>query len=153
MEKLTLSPTFATRLPEVAAGRASSLDVEVLGVPDGLDNLELHVKVGESFAIAPARRVPGGAWRVYASGAFFPAAGAFPYHLTARDALGNSRWLGSGRVRVEESVLNVDGAEVPPIPADTYVRNPVTGLYHLLTVTADEDGSLTPEIADEGITR
>ena len=151
--KLALSSAYGTDLPELTVGRASSLDLTVSGVPADLENLELHVRVGADFAIAAARRLPGGDWAAYASPAYFPSEGLVSYHLTARDSHGNTRWLGSGRIRVRPSVLNVDGADVPPIPADTYVRNPVTGLYHLLTVSVDADGNLTPEIADEGITR
>ena len=151
--KLALSKAYGTELPELRVGRASSLDLTLAGVPADLENLELHVKVGEAFAIAVARRIPGGEWAAYASPAFFPTVGTAAYHLTAKDPEGNSRWLGAGRVRILDSVLNVDGAQAPILPDDTYVRNPVTGLYHLLTVTADEDGNLTPEIADEGITR
>lgn len=143
------------RLPELAVGRASSLELSLAGVPDGLENVEVHVrKIGtESYGVAVARRTPGGEWQAYMNGAYFPDAGRSGYYVTARTERGDSRLLGSGTVEILPSVLNIDAAEVPIIPVDTYVRDPNTGLYHLLTVTVDEDGSLVPEIAREGIVR
>jgi hypothetical protein len=151
---ITLKPAsvqFTKHLPELTQGRASALHLRVHGVPDDLDNVELHAYVGTELAVVIGRRLIGGVWTFYANGAFFPNEGISKYHLTAKDDEGGSVWLGSGRLRVVPSVLNVDDAEAPILPKDTYVRNPVTGLYHLLTVKADEDGLLTPEIADEGV--
>ena len=39
------------------------------------------------------------------------------------------------------------------IPADTYIRNPATGLYHLLTAELNEDGELTISLDPEGVER
>ena len=48
-----------------------------------------------------------------------------------------------------------DGSPVTPeiIPADTYIRNPATGLYHKLTAAVNEYGELRIDLESEGIQR
>lgn len=88
----------------------------------------------------------------YCSPFCFPAVSDdLTYSVIATDTEGHPRWLGTGSLRVLPCPAN-GSATVPEIvPADTYIRNPATGLYHKLTATLDEDGNLTLNLADEGI--
>ena len=58
----------------------------------------------------------------------------------------------TGRLFVEQSVLNVSEEDVPLVPEETWVRNPATGLWHKLEVTV-EDGVLVPEFSNVGVSR
>ena len=85
---------------------------------------------------------------------FFPdAADALEYHIMATDANDNPRWLGTGPLIVRDNPA--DGSPVTPeiIPADTYIRNPATGLYHKLTAAVNEYGELSIDLESEGIQR
>ena len=94
----------------------------------------------------------GGDWRLYASGLYFPDEGRAKYRVSARTPQGDSVYLGAGALEIAPSSLNVDEADLPIVPEDTYLRNPATGLWHKLTCTFD-DGMLTPIIAKEGVTK
>lgn len=124
--------------------------------PDDTDTLAIQFgRVGENLAnfTVAATRVDGG-FRAYASPFNFPTASdALRYHVIATDLNGNPRWLGSGLLRVRENPA--DGSPVVPeiIPADTYIRNPATGLYHKLTASVNEYGELSIDLEPEGIER
>ena len=93
-------------------------------------------------------------FRCYFAPFYFPdTSEELKYHVIGLDESGNPRWLGSGALRVQENPAS--GGAIPPeiIPADTYIRNPSTGLYHKLTATVDEDGNLTIDLASEGVSR
>ena len=78
---------------------------------------------------------------------------ALEYHIIGTDGHGNARWLGTGPLIVRDNPAN--GSPVPPevIPADTYIRNPVTGLYHKLLADVNELGEITTYCDPEGIQR
>ena len=42
------------------------------------------------------------------------------------------------------------GGEAPIIPAEPYVRNAATGLYHKLTAEVNELGQITVKVSQEG---
>lgn len=137
----------------VSVGRASTLIAEVLNAPDGLQELQLHIgRIGrDDFISIPAMPRTDGRWAVYASGLNFQDEGVTKYHVTGIEARGGSVWLGSGRLEILPSVLNADSGSISPVPEDTYIRNPDTGLWHKLTVEVF-DGVLTP-VVGEGVTR
>lgn len=88
----------------------------------------------------------------YCSPFCFPAVSdELTYSVVATDAENHPRWLGTGPLRVLENPANGSSTPPPIVPADTYIRNPATGLYHLLTATADEDGNITLNLSDEGV--
>ena len=149
-------------LRTVWQGALSSAVCVVHGVPGDIESL------GVVFGVAPTGDVPhdpptyradateqaDGTWRAYCSPFIFPTAGlALQYSLVGVDAQANPRWLGTGQLNVVECPADGSGDAPPIVPSDTYIRNPVTGLYHLLTATVDEDGNLTMNLADEGIER
>ncbi len=138
----------------ITVGRGSALWLEIVGVPGGVENVVFHAgRPGtENYSTVAASPLPDGRWSVYASGLHFPNVGTGKYHVTGRDARGGSVWLGSGRLNVEQSVLNVDEGDIPLVPEDAYVRNPATGLWHKLEVTV-ENGVLVPEFSDQGVSR
>ncbi len=148
------TPGEKTMLRAITVGRGSALELEIVGAPDGLENLMLHVgRPGtDNYSVAAASPIPDGRWAVYASGLHFPEVGVGKYHVTGRDGRGGSVWLGCGRLLVEQSVLNVDEEDVPLVPEDAYVRNPATGLWHKLEVTV-ENGVLVPEFSNQGVSR
>lgn len=143
-------------------GVLSSAVVIIHGMPADIDSS------GIVFGVAPtgttphdpptyraaATRQSDGTWRAYVSPYTFPVVGlSLEYSVVGVDVVGNPRWLGTGQLNVMDcpAAGSSDAPEV--IPADTYVRNPVTGLYHKLTAIVDEDGNLTINLAEEGIER
>jgi hypothetical protein len=158
MEKTTI---WANRLganktlSPLSVGRGSALDCLIDGLPEDVTNVQFHAgrpnRAGV-FSVVTATRLPDGRWAVYANGLHFPDAGSAKYHVTGRDGKGNNVWLGCGPLAVLPSVLNIAEEEAPIVPEDTYIRNPVTGLWHKLLVSV-EGGALVPEIENEGVTR
>ena len=142
----------------ISAGVLSSLDAEIIDVPYGMVALALLFEYGTGTTNyqAACTKVRGDFWTCYANPYVFPAAsddGSLHYHVVGTDAHGNQKWLGTGQLRVLANPAN-GSSDIPTVvPHDTYIRNPVTGLYHLLTATVDEDGNITLNLADEGIER
>ena len=141
-------------LPAAEVGRASAFRALLVGVPGDLENVEVHFATPTNASGTPVRcdAMPGGDWRVYASGIYFPDEGKAKYRVTARTPQGDSVHLGEGALRIVPSSLNVDAAAIPIVPEDTYLRNPLTGLWHKLTCTI-EDGAITPSVSETGVTR
>ena len=147
-------------------GRLSSA-VFVIGgdVPDDIDTIA--VQIGRTpdpnthqprpNYTAAATRQTDGTFRCYLSPFYFPEiAPDLHYHVIGTDTAAptaNPRWLGTGDLRILENPAN--GSSVSPeiIPADTYIRNPATGLYHKLVAEVNEDGELSVAIEKEGISK
>ena len=90
----------------ITVGRASALNLTVIGVPANVENVLLHVSTpGAVETYTPVAADPGkdGRWSIYATGVFFPEAGLAKYHITGRDDKGNSVWLGGGRLNILQS--------------------------------------------------
>ena len=129
-------------LDTLAVGRGSSIEFELAGLPEGVENVTVHVGRPESDTHAAAR-----------AGLYFPTEGMSDWHVTAKDKRGNAVWFGRGRLDIVPTVLgDADGQEPPILPDDTFIRNPVTGLWHRLTVDV-ENGQLVPTIESEGVER
>lgn len=141
-------------LPSAEVGRASAFRALLVGVPADLENVEVHfaTPTDASGKAVKCTAVPGGDWRVYASGLYFPDEGKAKYRVSAKTPEGDSVHLGEGALRVVASSLNVDEAELPIVPEETYLRNPQTGLWHKLTCTI-EDGDMVPLISKNGVTK
>lgn len=144
-------------------GRLSSAVFVVCGdIPDDVDTIAVQIGRTEdpdtrrprpNFTAAAARQCDG-TFRCYLSPFHFPdASDALEYHVVGADANGNARWLGGSALSVLDNPA--DGSPVPPeiVPADTYIRNPATGLYHKLTAALDEDGGITINLEEEGVER
>ena len=142
-------------------GKLSSA-VFVIGgdVPDDIDSLTVEIErtpdqnthQPRPNYTAAATRQADGTFRCYLSPFYFPEiASDLRYHVVSTDKNGNPRWLGTGDLRILENPAN--GSSVAPeiIPADTYIRNPATGLYHKLVAEVNEDGELSVAIEKEGI--
>ena len=139
---------------KIYAGVLSSLDVIVKGVPMGVSDLEIRFDAaGRDRPIsARGRMVQDGVWHVYAMPFCFPsAAGDLKYEIVCTDEGGNARWLGTGALAVLACSAAGSGEEPQIVPRDTYLRNPVTGLYHRLVAEVDEDGVLTVAVDQEGV--
>lgn len=143
-------------------GVLSSAVMVVHGVPADVDGLGIVFGVAPTGATphdppvyrAVATKQADGTWRAYVQPAVFPLVGlSLEYSVVGMDVLDNPRWLGTGQLNVVACPA-AGSADAPDIiPADTYIRNPLTGLYHKLTAVVDEDGNLTINLADEGIER
>jgi hypothetical protein len=147
-------------LRQVWVGELSSADFTVRKVPSFLDNVRIAIATpgttnqdGEVYT-CPGTMSADGTWHVYANPYVFPRAGVnLEYNVLADDENGNPRWLGSGILEVRTCPAGGSGTPPPVVPRDTYIRNLVTGKYHLLTASVDEDGNLTIDLATEGIDR
>lgn len=144
-------------------GKLSSAVMRIVGdIPDDIDGLAVQIGRTEdptthqprpNYAVAATRKADG-TFRCYLSPFLFPdVSDALEYHILALDERGNPRWLGSGALIVRDNPA--DGNPVAPdiIPADTYIRNPVTGLYHKLTAEVNELGEIAVGVESEGIER
>ncbi len=143
-------------LRAVWAGALSSLTLYVEDVPPGFAAVEVQFGAPGRAAPFRAEGVPErcGVWRVYAMPWCFPeAADGLEYQVVGTDAEGARAWLGTGTLTVRAN--NAQGSADAPaiIPADTYVRNPVTGLYHKLTAEVNEHGEVTVAVEEEGVER
>ena len=146
------------------AGRLSSA-VFIIGgdIPDDIDGITVQIgrtddptthQPRQNFTVAANRNADGKTFRCYIAPFFFPdVSAALEYHVLGMDMNGNARWLGTGPLIVRENPAN--GSPVPPeiIPADTYIRNPVTGLYHKLTAAVNDLGEIVIDCDPEGIER
>lgn len=104
--------------------------------------------------VAVATLQEDGFWRCYLTPlCFSDVASDLKYDLIGVDSQGNSRHLGVGTLRVLTSHLTEDGRLPDIIPQDTYVYNPVTGLYHKLVAEIDESGVITTSVEQEGVER
>lgn len=147
-------------------GKLSSAVFVIWGdIPDDVDTITVQIGRTEdpdthqprpNFTAA-ATEVEGQTprcFRAYLSPFLFPdTSDALEYHVVATDTNGNPRWLGTGPLVVRDNPA--DGSPVAPeiIPADTYIRNPATGLYHKLTAAVNEYGELSIDLESEGIHR
>lgn len=104
--------------------------------------------------VAPATLQEDGIWRAYLTPlCFSDVASDLQYDLIGVDASGNARHLGVGALRVLDGNLTSEGTLPDIIPADTYLYNPTTGLYHKLIATIDESGVITTALEQEGVER
>lgn len=141
-------------LPEISVGRASAFVGKIVGVPAEYENVQIafgNAENGSCFP-CPCNAKPGGDWGVYANGAYFLTVGKAFYHVTAKTPNGDSIYLGSGALRITQSVLNVEPSNVPVIPDECYVRG-ANGLYYKVTAELDEDGVPYMNVSTEGITK
>ncbi len=144
-------------------GRLSSAVFEIYGdIPDDIDTIAVEIERTKdpqtqqpraNFTAAATRQADG-SFTCYFAPWYFPDLGAgLHYHIMGLDLSGNPRWLGTGALIITANPS--DGSSVTPeiIPADTYIRNPVTGLYHKLTAAVNEYGELRIDLESEGIQR
>lgn len=153
-------------LPVCAVGRLSSAVFRFVGdIPCDVTGLSLQIgrtpdpathEERPNFCVA-VEEIAGAAsrmFRAYLSPFCFPDVSDYlGYHVMGTDANNNPRWLGTGNLRVLECPAN--GTPVPPeiIPQDTYVRNPVTGLYHKLVAELNEDNQIVVAVDPKGVER
>ena len=147
-------------------GKLSSAVFVIEGdIPEDVDTIAVQIgrtpdpqtqEPRTNYTAAASETTPAGSaartFRCYLAPFYFPdEADALEYHVVATDTNGNPRWLGTGPLIVRDNPA--DGSPVTPeiIPADTYIRNPATGLYHKLTVAVDGDGKITLDLAEEGV--
>ncbi|MGN0851860.1 MAG: hypothetical protein ACI4Q3_00625 [Kiritimatiellia bacterium] len=141
-------------LQAIKVGRGSVFEADIHNVPDNIEELQIHVgRIDRDGTFTPVSCIARSdrRWYGYVPGLAFLDAGKAKYHITGVDTRGGSHWLGSGALLILPSVLQAESA--PIVPEDTYLRNPSTGLWHRLTATVDTDGTITPVIETEGITR
>ena len=145
-------------------GKLSSAVFRIVGdIPDDIDGMTVQIgrtadatthEPRQNFTIAANRNADGKTFRCYLAPFCFPdVSDALEYHVLGTDTNGNARWLGSGLLIVRDNPAN--GSPVAPeiIPADTYIRNPATGLYHKLTAEVNDLGEISVSVDSEGIER
>ena len=147
-------------------GALSSAVFVIVGeIPDDIDTITVQIgrtkdpqtqqpRLNFTAAASEVADAKSRRFRCYLSPFLFPdVSDVLEYHIVGTDLNGNPRWLGSGPLKVRENPAN--GSAVVPeiIPADTYIRNPVTGLYHKLTASLNELGEIAITCDPEGILR
>ena len=151
--KVSDNPAIPLRALEI--GRASAFEAIIVGIPAEHENVQLHFGVPESEDVAAVacKPVPGGDWKAYATGAYFPTVGKAQYHITAKTRQGDSIYLGKGTLRVTASVLNVDDPANLIVPPNMHAFNPDNGLYYKVTAKLDADGVPFLIVDRNGVTR
>lgn len=145
-------------LRPIWTGKLAALYRTFDGIPDDCESVNLIVQFisdsdGKTYSYAaPARKRAPGVWTVYVIPAAFPhvSDGELSYDVMGYDENNNPRWLGRGALCVVDCPADASG-DLPIIPRDTYVRNPITGLYHLLTAEVNEDGEISIGVDQEGV--
>lgn len=81
--------------------------------------------------------------------------GTFPVVMRLTAADGAVKTLPSESVRIKvtdcPAEVNVTALNIADGTRDTYIRNPVTGLFHKLVAETDESGVLTVAAEQEGV--
>lgn len=144
-------------------GKLSSAVLVIGGdIPDDIDAIAVQIgrtddpdthEPRKNLAAATVRQTDG-SFRCYLSPFHFPdVSDALEYHVIGTDAGGNARWLGTGALIVRDCPAG--GSAIVPeiIPTDTYIRNPVTGLYHKLTAEVNDLGEIVVACDTEGVER
>ena len=149
-------------LVECWVGRLSSAVFVVTGdIPDDITGITVQIErtpdpethqPRENFAAA-ATKAADGTWRIYLSPWYFPDIADLEYHIVGQDDANNPRWLGTGSLLVKKNPANGSPIIPPIVPPDTYVRNPVTGLYHKVNAEVDEYGNITLVVEKEGVVK
>ena len=154
--------TADRRLEAVSAAQYSSRTLYFDVRDDEIEALNVRIfrtpdpATGEARTpyVAVATLQEDGFWRCYLTPlCFSDVASDLKYDLIGVDSQGNSRHLGVGTLRVLTSHLTEDGRLPDIIPQDTYIYNPVTGLYHKLVAEVDESGVITTAVEQEGVER
>lgn len=99
---------------------------------------------------------------VYVPGWNFPTVGQTGYNVamldapTAEaDATGDPHgyWVGCGQLNIMPAITTALLPNPPPIVLpDTYLRNPITGLYHLLSAELNPIGEIVTSLDPTGVT-
>lgn len=142
-------------LDTLTVGRGSALEFEIVGAPEGLQEVQFHAGTPDDpnrFTAVAGRALPDARWLVYANGLNFPHVGSAKYHLTGKNGRDGAVWLGDGRLDIRESVLHVADADVPIVPEDCYIRNAKTGLWHRVLAEM-EDGEIVLDYDRKGVVR
>lgn len=146
-------------------GKLSSAVFTVCGdITDDVDSMDAEIeRTTDPDTHQPrpnftaATRQTDGTFRCRLSPFCFPEiAPDLHYHVTGTDTAAptaNPRRLGTGALRILGDPANGSSSSPEIIPADTYVRNPVSGLYRKLVAEVNEDGELAVAIDKEGISK
>lgn len=146
------APNFPLR--PVWCGRNSDALFILEGVPEGFTARLYITRPGAQLAVyfdAVVSETSGEVY-VFAAGANFPSVGHDGKYevLLTETATGHKFWCGTGTLNV---LMASSGAvtEGYGTGMQTYVWNPVTRKYYLVTATVNEDGTVTSETSQEGV--
>ena len=148
---ITLTPAEPNHpLKPVWVGTNSAALFLFAAVPADAETVKLYLtKVGASVPVYfDASQNEAGEWYALAGGANFPAPGQGSYEVEITDGDGNAYWCGRGIVTVQAA--SGGGSAGAGTPADTWIRNPATGLYHKLIVSVNELGEVSVGIDAQG---
>jgi hypothetical protein len=94
---------------------------------------------------------------VYCAAWLFPDTGTTQYEvvLYAADPAGGAEdvayWAGKGVLTVMAASMEGITPVKPIVPKNSYARDPLTGLYHLITAEQNELGEIVLSVATEGV--
>lgn len=135
-------------LPHLWSGRGSRAMINVSGHPADTTPLIIYTAPEAEEATVIEADDSG---NIYINGWSLDFAADVRYEIVARDADGVSTSMGKGQLTVYASSTSGSIPTPPPIvPPETYVRNPVTGLYHLVTAVLNEDNEITLNVSETG---
>ena len=155
MQTVYIGSNPGIKLPTLTVGRSSTLRALIAGMPSHVERVQIHFGTRDDLSINAVDCIPapGGEWKCYANGFYFPDVGEAHYYVVAIDDNGGSEYFGRGRLKIVPSVAP-ETANAGIIPEDSYIRNPLTGLWHKISAELDEEtGKITLSVEQEGITR
>jgi len=124
-------------------------------LPIGTKSAKVHItKPGATVPISvdATKSETSGTWYAYFGGANFPAAGTDgKYEVTFVDVDNRAFSAGEGTLQIYASTSPGASSGGVGEPANLYARNPATGKYHALIVSANELGEIAVAAAQEGI--
>lgn len=130
-------------LPHLWSGQGSRAMITVSGHPSGSTPLIIFTEPDATAATAIEADASG---NIYINGWSLDFAAQITYEIVARDDDGSTS-MGKGLLTVYASATSGTIPTPPPIiPPDTYILNPVTGLYHKLTAAINSLGEPTIDV-------
>ena len=130
-------------LPHLWSGRGSRAMILVVDHPADSTALFIFTAPGASESTVIESDVLG---NIYINGWSLDFSAQVTYEIVARDENGSTS-MGKGLLTVYASATSGTIPTPPPlIPPDTYILNPVTGLYHKITATINDLGEPTIDV-------
>lgn len=148
-KNITLDPANPNiPLPHLYSGQGSRAYIQISGYPAGTTPLFIFTEPDADEATVIEADASGA---IYINGWSLDFADQVRYEIVCRDEDNISTSMGKGYLTIYASATSATIPTPPPIvPPETYVRNPVTGLYHLVTAVLNDANEIALNVSETG---